>query len=207
MNFLKRPKFRLGLIAAGILGLSTIASADTINILMGAAVDNLGPNPFDQVSSPGANLSLNLLLGVPLTTTFYNFTFSVGCTAANCNNTFSGPLGFGAVSVQDTTVPGTGSGTFSQTYSDTITNATGAAAPASHVLSALVAGPIVINLTNGDRLTITAPAATYNSLASGSFNASASGTFLLTAVPEPSSIMLLVTGLGGLLFAAKRVRR
>jgi hypothetical protein len=79
------------------------------------------------------------------------------------------------------------------------------------VLSLPTAGGVVIDLSNGERLTITVPPQRFDSKRTGDTAVSlgVGASFLLTAaaVPEPSTAHLMVGALFGFVLAAKRCNR
>ena len=201
------PRVKLGLLCAGMVAMMSSASANIVNIQLGAAATNIGPNftNFDSLASAGASLSLNLVPGVPQTNTFYSVGLNPACNVAVCNGTFTRGLNFGFVAAQDTTVPGTGSVPYVQSVKDTIASANTAAS--SHVLG-IAAGGFDMQLNNGEHLAVSVPAQNFLATASGDIEQvdGVSASFVLNpaAVPEPSVVCMICVALG--LVAAMRYR-
>ena len=195
-------------IAAALLAFVCSANADTINIQIGAAALDIGPNltNFDTLTSASHSISLNLTPGVGETgVAFYDLLFTPSCSAAVCEGFFVRGLNFGFVSADDVTNPGSGSGIYIQPVRDTI----GAAntTSSSHVLSLSTGGGVLINLSNHDVLTITVPPQTFLGVPTGTtaqFD-SVGASFLLTepaaTVPEPS-ISALFAGVFAIMLLA-----
>ena len=118
-------------------------------------------------------------------------------------------LNFGFVTAQDMTVPGNGSASYIQPVGDLIANAN--TANSSHTLSISTGGGFVINLSNGNRLSVTVPTQTFSAFGTGNSAQSltVSASFVLTeaAEPEPSTWLLLLAGLAILTIAGKRLPR
>ena len=195
------------LLVAVLMGLGSSASADIINVQIGAAATEMGPNltKFDNLSSPGSNLSANLVPGVPQNLTFYALSFSPTCDAAVCNGIFARGLNFGFVNAQDLTNPGSGSSTYIQPVKDLIANAN--TASSSHTLSISTGGGFVIDLSDSEHLTVSVPAQTFSAVATSETAQidSVSASFLLTAapVPELSSSRIVLAALLILALSAK----
>lgn len=203
-----RSLFKLCVVTAGFTTLVSTASADLINIQVGAAATTIGPNltEFDTLSSTGGNLSADLVPGVAQTFAFYALDFTPACNAAVCNGTFTRGLNFGFASAQDLTVPGNGSSPYVQPVRDSIASAN--TANSSHTLSISTGGGFVIDLGNGERLTITVPVQTFPGVATGDVAQidSVSASFLLTAapIPEPTIRWTMLTALTILVIARRR---
>jgi hypothetical protein len=203
-----RSSTRLCLVIAAMLTFSSSAGANLINIQLGPASTNIGPNvtSFDVVASAGANLSLNLTPRVPQTLTAYSAGINPTCDLAVCNGTFIRGLNFGFVSAQDTTVPGSGTIPYVQSVKDTISSAN--TLSSSHLLT-IGNGGFSLLLSNGERLSVSVAGQSFGAVGSGSVEhvENISASFLLTpaAVPEPSitAMMSLIM----LLFVASRARR
>ena len=203
-----RPGVKLGLLCAAMVATVSSASANIVNIQLGAAAANIGPNltNFDSLASAGATLSLNLAPGVPQTNTFYSVGFNPACNVAVCNGTFTRGLNFGFVAAQDATVPGSGSVPYVQSVKDTIASAN--TAGSSHVLG-IATGGFDMQLSNGEHLVVSIPAQNFLAVASGDIeqidDVSASFVLNLAAVPEPSVACMICVALG-LVAAMKRTR-
>jgi hypothetical protein len=189
-----RPCVKVCLLAVGMIAMASSASANIINIQLGAAATNIGPNltNFDSVASAGGNLSLNLSPGVTQTILFYSVGLNPTCNVAVCDGSFSRGLNFGFVNAQDTTLPGSGSVPYIQSFNDTIAAAN--TVSSSHVLR-IGTGGFDMQLSNGEHLTVSEPAQNFPAVASGNIEQvdSVSASFLLTAtaVPEPSVARML----------------
>jgi len=190
-----------------MMAMVSSASANMVNIQLGAAATNIGPNftNFDSLASAGASLTLNLEPGVPQTNAFYSVGFNPACNVAVCNGTFTRGLNFGFVAAQDTTGPGSGSVPYVQPIKDTIASAN--TAGSSHVLGIATSG-FDIQLSNGEHLVVSVPAQNFLAVASGDIQQidGVSASFVLNraAVPEPSVAGMICLALG--LVAAMRHR-
>ena len=182
---------------------ASAAHADTINVGLGAGTTgalNAGP---DVVETVGGNFIYNLTLGVAATETFYTPVYEALCTT--CSGTVTGTMTSSTLNIADTTVVGSGTGSFSQQYSD-------ASSGPSHTFTPLLSSAISIALTNGDTLVITPLAGTGSTESAPSITngPAVSATFLLekttAAAPEPSSALLLLTGFAAAGFLALRRR-
>ena len=205
------PIVKWYLVAAGLLALVSTARADIVHIQLGAAAVNIGPNvtSLDTLTSSGNSLSLNLLPGVPQTLAFYDLSFTPSCSSPACNGIFARGINFGFLEAQDITLTGSGSGPYVQSVLDTISHAN--TADSSHVLSLSTGGGVVIDLGNGERLTITVPSQTFDGKATGDIPASlgVGASFLLNtaAVPEPSSAETMLVASIFFVIVARRFHR
>jgi hypothetical protein len=199
------------LVAAGLLGVVSTARADIVHIQLGAAAVNIGPNVtnFDTLTSSGNSLSLNLLPGVTQALAFYDLNFTPSCSSPACDGIFARGINFGFVEAQNITLPGSGSGIYVQPVLDSISHAN--TAESSHVLSLSTGGGVVIDLDNGERVTITVPSQTFDGRATGDTPASlgVGASFLLStvAVPEPSSAETMLIASIFFVIAARRFSR
>lgn len=197
---LKAACLSLALFACGV-----VAKSDTIVIQLGSGSLSLGGGIPDQVQESGAIINPNLTLGTPVNQNFYTPIYTASSNCTGCTGTLTGNL-TGNLVVTDQTVSGTGTGTFSQSFSDAISGST-------HTFTPQASSAININLSNGDTLVITPSIGTGVGVTAGNTNnsTSASATFLLektpTAVPEPSSLLLLLSGAGVAGLWAMRKRR
>lgn len=194
-------KLKTSVLAVSFLAFTAIASADSITVQLGSGVLNLGPGIPDQVQEAGAVDLLALTLNVASTQTFYTALYGPNCTT--CTGTLSGNLKASLI-ITDSSPAGTGNGIFSQGYTDSISGGT-------HTFTPLASTAINIALLNGDTLTITPLAGAPDPITSAG-SEKVDATFLLhptssSAVPEPSSAFLLLTGIGvaGLLLRRKVV--
>jgi hypothetical protein len=204
-----RSSTRFFLAIAAMLIVSSNASANVINIQLGAASVNLGPNltSFDTVASAGANLSLDLAPGVAQTRTFYSAGLNPTCDVAVCNGTFIRGLNFGFVTAQDTTVAGSGFAPYIQRIEDTISSAN--TSSSSHVLSIDNNGGFAVPLSNGEHLSVSVAPQTFDAVPSGIVEhvENVSASFLLTAAPVPEpSIVLMFVAVAGLFAVGRRLR-
>jgi hypothetical protein len=189
-------------LSVGLLALGSIASADSIAVQLGAgSLAITGAGVPDTVLDTGANTLSNLTLGIAQNVTFYTPLYNAFCTT--CSGTFSGNL-TGALIVSDSTVNGSGTGNFSQNFTDSIPAAGG-----NHTFTPNASSAISVNLSNGDTLTITPLQGSGVVVATNATNNSTtvSATFLLSkTAPEPSSALLLLAGLpaAGLIFRKSR---
>lgn len=176
--------------------------ADTINVQLGAGTTgalNAGPDVAETV---GGNFNFDLTLNVPETETFYTPVYFALCTS--CSGSVTGTLTSPTVNVSDTTVIGSGTGSFSQQYSDASSGSTDTFTP-------LASPEVSIALSNGDTLVITPLLGMSSAETAVSINngPAVSATFLLentAAVPEPSGVLPLLFGLGAIVLVAGRKR-
>lgn len=190
-------------LSLGFLAFGAIANADTITIQLGSGVLNFSGGVPDQVVESGAIINPALTLNVPSNLNFYTPTYNALCTT--CTGTLSGNLTANLI-VTDMTTSGSGSGSFSQSYMDVISGGT-------HTFTPEASSTIDIALSNGDTLMITPLSGNSISVSTSGSNSSSTvaATFLLTktvpSVPEPSSSLLLLTGLGVATLCILRKRR
>lgn len=183
------------LLSLAALGLTAAAAqADSITIQLGAGTLTLGNGIPDEVLESGAIITPDLTLNVPETLTFYSPIYEANCTT--CSGNLNGTLTSNGLVVYDSTNPGSGSGTFSQPFTDVISGGT-------HTFTPEAGSPIHIALSNGDTLIITPLLSSGVAVSGGSINdaTSISAKFLLettpvSSVPEPSSLAFVFAGSG-----------
>ena len=190
---------------------ASTAYADTVDVQLGAGTTPALNSGHDVVETVGGNFSFNLTPGVATTETFYVPTYEALCVM--CSGTVTGTLTSSNLNVTDTTVAGSGIGSFSQQFSDT---GAGSGPTASDVFTPLLSSATSITLSNGDTLVITPLAGSAFSVADASVQngPAVSATFLLeqtaamtsSVTPEPPSVLLLLTGLGTVAFFSARNR-
>ena len=191
-------------VTAALLIFGAFAKADNIVIQLGAGTTGLLGNG-DEVQESGAILTPTLTLNTPETLSFYAPFYSALCTS--CSGTVDGTLSTAALGliVTDQTVAGTGKGTFSQNYSDSVVGTT-------HTFTALASPEIDVLLSNGDTLEIDPLAGTGFQLSPINQETGAEITAKFTlvngsAVPEPAAITLLALGFAAIVFFSHRTRR
>src|SRR5689334_88917 len=160
-----RSHIKLGLTIAAMLAIHSSASANLINVKLGAASTGIGPNVtnFDTVASAGANLSVDLTPGVARQLTFYSAALNPSCAAAVCNGTFTRGLNFGFVGAEDVTTAANGVAMYVQSIKDTISSAN--TVGSSHVLN-IGNGGFDMMLSDGEHLSVSVAAQTFDAVGS-----------------------------------------
>ncbi len=185
-----------------LLAFGASAQADTVTVQLGSGQLAFSAGIPDEVLESGAIISPTLTLNVPSNLTFYAPLYEANCTT--CTGSLSGSLTANLI-VSDSSSVGSGTGTFSQDYSDVISGGT-------HTFTPLASSAIDIALSNGDTVVITPLAGTAVGVSTGSTDntTSVSATFLLektpagSSVPEPSSALFVLTGLGAAAFGLRK---
>ena len=200
---------RVCLLFLMIVCVASTAYADSVDVILGAGTTGALKAGPDVVETVGGTFIFNLAPGVASTETFYVPTYEALCVL--CSGTVTGTLTSPTLNVVDTTVAGTGSGSFSQQFSDA---GAGSGPTASDVFTPLLSSATSIALTNGDTLFITPLAGSAFSVADASIQngPAVSATFLLeqkaatppAVTPEPPSVLLLLTGLGAVALCSAR---